>query len=322
MESLAADSTVKLINTEDGEILTPYSDAIDVAHILLFRLTDKLNIYLQEVLSSPGSESLHDFRITIRKIRSVLSQLSDILPEPGLSYQQAAFKNVMDRTSLLRDIEVCNRMMLDAEKKSSQDNKLKPIQEQIQIYESNEREKLAEYLNSDEFHHFIRQWEGFLENACHLERKLERSNTPIRLVASEAIGFRYMKVMKQARKALKDKKDIKQIHKLRKSGKKLRYLVDVFSDLYPARATNRVIKKLKKLQDCLGSMQDSEVQIHLINQLSDSINGELDKDNRMAIEKIIRKRNQQKQRHYKQALKLIQNYSNGSAITMDNLIRL
>jgi hypothetical protein len=52
---------------EDDESLTPYSNAIDAVYIILLRLTVNLKSYVQEVLNNARSESLHDFRITIRK---------------------------------------------------------------------------------------------------------------------------------------------------------------------------------------------------------------------------------------------------------------
>ncbi len=119
MESLATYSSVNHNSSLDGASLTPYSDAIDAAHIILYGLTDKMKTHLNELLGEPTSESLHHFRIAIRKIRSLLGQLDDVLPEPGLSYQQSTFKNVMDRTSLLRDIEVCNLMMQGKDGKKS-----------------------------------------------------------------------------------------------------------------------------------------------------------------------------------------------------------
>ncbi len=209
----------------------------------------------------------------------------------------------------MRDIEVCNQMIQDHEKDiPSHAGKLEPIQVQLQLYENTEREKLIEYLQSADFQRVIKQWEKYLDSACKLGPQLERSNTPIRLLASEAIGFRYLKVMKQARKTLNNKNDITRIHILRKSGKKLRYLVDLFSDLYSAKATKKVIKDLKKFQDCLGEMQDSEVQVHLISQLSGPVRDDLTKENLEVIEKIIRKRNKQKKHCHKKAIKLIKEY--------------
>ncbi len=155
-----------------------------------------------------------------------------------------------------------------------------------------------------------------------MEQKLERSQTPIRLVASEAIGFRYLKVLIQARKVLKDKKDIERIHKLRKSGKTLRYLVDLFADLYPVKDANKVIKDLKTFQDCLGGMQDCEVQINLVSELSDSMNAEFEKDGRQVIERFINKQQKQKKKLHKQAIKLIKKYSNGSSMRLDSLVSL
>ena len=323
MESLATGSSTNYVNDECIESLSPYSDAIGASRILFLRLTSKLNTHWQEILHDAQNECLHDFRITIRKIRTLLSQLGDVVPEPGLSIQCEAFKSVMDKTSLLRDIEVCNQMLKKTvEEISSAGQIIEPIQNHMESYEKQERKNLIEFLKSDKYQQILNQWGDFLETLSNDDINPERSRSPIRLVASEAIAIRYLKTIKQAEKLLNDETDIERIHKLRKSGKELRYLVDLFSELYTDKVVTKVIKQLKKFQDCLGNRQDSEVQIQLLNQMSESIYDNLTRDNRKAIELIIKFKKKQKQRFHKNALKLIRNYTKASNNTMAKLIRI
>jgi CHAD domain-containing protein len=51
-----------------------------------------------------------------------------------------------------------------------------------------------------------------------------------------------------------------QIHALRKKAKKLRYLLESFGSLVPARDRKPYVKRLKALQDNLGEYQDADVQ--------------------------------------------------------------
>ncbi|MCK7497847.1 MAG: CHAD domain-containing protein [Comamonadaceae bacterium] len=50
------------------------------------------------------------------------------------------------------------------------------------------------------------------------------------------------------------------LHRLRITGKKLRYLVEFFRDLYPAAEIDLLIKAMKGIQDFLGEYQDCTVQ--------------------------------------------------------------
>ncbi len=54
------------------------------------------------------------------------------------------------------------------------------------------------------------------------------------------------------------------LHDLRKRCKELRYSLEIFGSLHNAAAQRALIDDLKKLQDCLGEFQDTEVQQHAI----------------------------------------------------------
>ena len=54
------------------------------------------------------------------------------------------------------------------------------------------------------------------------------------------------------------------LHDLRKRCKELRYSLEIFGSLHDAVAQRALIDDLKKLQDCLGEFQDTEVQQHAI----------------------------------------------------------
>ena len=59
------------------------------------------------------------------------------------------------------------------------------------------------------------------------------------------------------------------LHRLRIDGKRLRYLLEFFFDLYPSVTMTRFIKELKRLQDLLGNFNDTEVQLALIRDFRD-----------------------------------------------------
>jgi len=59
------------------------------------------------------------------------------------------------------------------------------------------------------------------------------------------------------------------LHRLRIDGKKLRYLLEFFTELYSAATISRFIGELKKLQDILGDFNDTGVQLALIGEFKD-----------------------------------------------------
>ena len=58
------------------------------------------------------------------------------------------------------------------------------------------------------------------------------------------------------------------LHTLRKRGKELRYVLEFFASLYDPAAYRAVLGDLKRLQDCLGDFQDSQVQREEIQSLA------------------------------------------------------
>ena len=61
------------------------------------------------------------------------------------------------------------------------------------------------------------------------------------------------------------------LHDLRKRCKELRYALEFFAPLHDPAAYGKVVSDLKRLQDCLGEFQDTEVQIGEIRALATSM---------------------------------------------------
>jgi CHAD domain-containing protein len=64
------------------------------------------------------------------------------------------------------------------------------------------------------------------------------------------------------------------LHDLRKRCKELRYALEFFAPVHDPAAQSKVTGDLKRLQDCLGDFQDSEVQIREIQSLAAAMQAE------------------------------------------------
>jgi CHAD domain-containing protein len=47
----------------------------------------------------------------------------------------------------------------------------------------------------------------------------------------------------------------------------LRYAAEIFAPMYPGKAAHRFLRRLSRLQDCLGNLNDSAVAQHLLGEL-------------------------------------------------------
>jgi len=91
---------------------------------------------------------------------------------------------------------------------------------------------------------------------------------PIKGVASEVLSVRHAKVLKLG-KRLREL-DVDELHRLRIRIKKLRYMTEFFSDIWPGRRTDRYLFALKKLQGVLGTLHDTIVALNLVAELAAS----------------------------------------------------
>lgn len=96
---------------------------------------------------------------------------------------------------------------------------------------------------------------------------------------------RYKKVCKIARKIDESTPD-KTVHSLRISCKKLRYLMEFFTPLFPGGEIKNLIKALKKLQDNLGLFNDYSVQQEFLRLVLSEKLPEFGK-NRLAVTESI-----------------------------------
>jgi CHAD domain-containing protein len=82
----------------------------------------------------------------------------------------------------------------------------------------------------------------------------------VSVVACERIWRLYQRAVSEGR-AIGPDTPAEALHELRKSCKKLRYLMEFFQSLFPARRIRSPIGALKTLQENLGNFQDYAVQI-------------------------------------------------------------
>ena len=58
------------------------------------------------------------------------------------------------------------------------------------------------------------------------------------------------------------------LHAIRLRAKRLRYAAEIFAPLYPGKVTHRFIRRLSRLQDRLGTLNDGAVAAHLLGEIT------------------------------------------------------
>ena len=206
------------------------------------------------------SEFLHDFRVAVRRTRSALTQVKGVFPVPALKRFRKEFAWLGGHTGALRDLDVYllklddYRASLPAEAAAG----LGALEELLRRKQKIEHRRVARALDTKRYRRLLSGWEAFLADEEAPDTP-PTGRAPIAEVARDRILKAHARVIKKGRAIGPDSPDEK-LHRLRIDGKKLRYLLEFFRDLYEPKKIAGVIKALKGLQDNLGDFNDLSVQ--------------------------------------------------------------
>jgi CHAD domain-containing protein len=212
------------------------------------------------VIADIDTEFLHDYRVSFRKIRSVLSLFKGVYSKEDTSRLKDEFSALMQKTNKLRDLDV---YLLNKDDYYS----LVPATTHdglAILFAGFDRERKAEYtkvvtvIKSKMYCLQLKKLQTLFENGDNIQSG-SKNKEHTRDFACRIILKRYRNVCKIARSIDATTKD-EIVHQLRIHCKKLRYLMEFFTTLFPANDIKQLIKALKRLQDNLGRFNDYSVQ--------------------------------------------------------------
>ena len=241
--------------------LKPDQTALDATRKVLKTLLDTLERNVAGTRADLDSEFLHDLRVATRRTRSMLSQVKRVLPDELVADYKERFGWLGQVTGPTRDLDV---FLLElpryrASLPASMRGDLDGLEEHLRAAHAIEQAILKRELGSEKMSKLLTDWRAVLEADKPPGEPGEFADLPIERVASERIWRMYKKVLKDGRAVTVDG-PAEEMHELRKDCKKLRYLIEFFLDLYPAKELKKLVRALKDLLDNLGEFQDLEVQ--------------------------------------------------------------
>ena len=270
--------------------LDPNKRADDTAKEILLGLLDTLEANIDGAKANLDSEFLHDLRVATRRTRSALTQIKGVFAPDLVEDYKTRFARVQQITGPVRDLDV---YLLDfdgyqASLPSSLRPHLEPLREFLTGHYDATQTAMARALGSTKFKSLLRSWRAFLEAPVPKRSAVPNAMRPIKEVADARIWRLYRRVRKEGRAIASDSPP-EELHELRKSCKKLRYLLEFFTSLYPKKRARVLIKALKVLLDNLGRFQDLAVQAgHLgdtARQMRDE--GRADTDTLLAMGALV-----------------------------------
>jgi len=271
-------SYIDLLFTFDAFIYSdkpvlPFSPSEEIFGSTTLIISTFLNVARQNedgIIFDYDSEFLHDYRVSLRKIRSVLTLFKGVFGPADIVYLKNEFRSLMKMTNRLRDLdvylqekEVYTCMVLDSMKKG-----LDVLFKLLSDYRQNEWQQVKSRLTSKEYQTRME----ILQRKFELKGEFGRgagADTPTLEFAKRLITKRFKKIRRLSAE-LDDRAPDEEWHALRIQCKKGRYLLELFMSLFPEDQMKSLIKSMKKATDHLGRFNDFAVQQRFLRAFLES----------------------------------------------------
>ena len=220
------------------------------------------------VVQDIDSEYLHEFRVGLRKTRSLLSLLKKALPEQAHAQLKPRLARISGATNTLRDLDVFllaqqdYRAMLPANLHAGMDELATLVRQQ----RAKEQSRVARYLSSSGYMADMDACVAELAAPALLATPMAAK--PVLRLVKRQLRKRYAALLTMSR-AIDQQSADDAVHALRIEMKKLRYLIEFFLDLLPRSRSLKLLGEMKKLQTILGEFNDYSVQVDFLGAYVD-----------------------------------------------------
>lgn len=240
---------------------------VAVARMLLAFL-DEMEAAWDGTVRDVDIEFLHDFRVAVRRSRSAVKLLGDVLPPALLAWATPQLKWLGDLTTPSRDLDVQLQELpsLTARLTSARPEDLEPLVGHLTRLRTGERRTLVRGLRSARFERLRARWRASLEELAIWDEPPCAGPTAAQL-GVERLARADRRVLRRGSR-ITPASPAEDLHNLRKRCKELRYLLEIFTPLLDPADARRTVKELKTLQDVLGTFQDRQAQREAIYALA------------------------------------------------------
>ncbi len=243
--------------------LAPDLPAREAARLLCRRLLRVMRQNEKGIIADIDTEFLHDFRVAVRRTRSLLTQTRGVFPTPETQGFLDDFAWLGEVTGPVRNLDVF-LLKRKAYHELVPDALSHGVDELFTLLTERRQGALARLtaaLASDRYFAVITRWQHFLTpRAMETLEPSRRAELPVHELARRTIARRHRRILKRGRKIAPESPP-RALHRLRIEGKKLRYLLEFYASLFPPREIRSAVKQLKRLQDNLGDFNDLAFQI-------------------------------------------------------------
>jgi CHAD domain-containing protein len=206
-------------------------------------------------------DSVHQMRVTVRRLRSALQAFSAVLPEPDTRQLSAELKWLGGVLGAARDVEVLDGHLHTSLAAVPAELVLGPAQARVSVYfapqEAQTREELLNALDSKRYRALRAEMDQLLDSPPLTAEAAEPAGPVLR----RAVGRAYRRTshrMSRARQAPAGQPRDVALHEARKAAKRARYAAEAAAPAL-GKKSRKLAKRMKQVQSVLGDHQDAVV---------------------------------------------------------------
>ncbi len=275
--SLAAEAAAVASATEppprrEGAPELPPGLSVDEAFsYVVGHLCDVILYYAPKAADgTEGPEPVHQMRVAVRRLRSAIKVFRHAVHRPEVEAADKGLKALGARLAPTRDWDVfVTETAADVADAFPAEQRLRRLMGAVERRRRFCHDELRDFLGGVEFRRLG------IELAC-LAAASPGVVTPDEAAQAEPeaalTAFAANVLSKRLKQLLRVDDDISalepsELHAIRLHAKRLRYATEIFAPLYPGKPVHRFIRRLSRLQDRLGTLNDGAVAANLLGEL-------------------------------------------------------
>jgi triphosphatase len=222
------------------------------------------------MLEGADPEYLHQMRVALRRLRSAFSVFAPLFPEEAIVPLAAELRWLAASLGPARDWDVfVTETLPPVHAEFGEHAALTAFGQQCAGLRRSAGRKAHRAAASQRYHQLVltlaswltaERWPAQMDDAGRA-----RLAAPVRDFASAVLEERYGRVRKRGRSL--ERLSPAELHRLRIAIKKFRYATDFFAGLYDGKRARETLKRLARLQDILGAINDAATVGSLVGEV-------------------------------------------------------
>jgi len=250
--------------------LEPDASAEQALRVIVSDCLDQITTNQRPALESRDPEAVHQLRVGVRRLRSALGVFRAALPPAQVAALAESLRGLGRVLGPARDLDVFTLELLrPLAARHPDDPGFRALLARAEQERDAARCATRAALRSNRYTRLVLQFGYWLAREAWREQPVSEASAqlfaPARDFAALALERRHRKVVRAARRL--GESSAGQRHRLRIRAKKLRYASEFFRSLYPSRRTSRYVRRVERLQDLLGAMNDTANAVRLLPEL-------------------------------------------------------